>query len=178
MEVFSMKYRNLFFYVVILLSVFDLGAKFHSLQTQQEKILQTMAKQEEVLNTTIHDIEALERKIDEYVKLIPFNVDSSKITGIKDNSKLTSDEDWENHFYGEIYLTWDKIPNASGYQIEFNYLPDFEETEDTSFILLGSFNSNNTQISEGLKFRIRAFGLQNGEKIWGEFSDWYSLEVE
>lgn len=46
-----------------------------------------------------------------------------------------------------------------------------------NFVHTGGF-SFNIQISKGLKFRIRAFGLQNGEKIWGEFSDWYSLEVE
>lgn len=145
------------------------------LKTQRaeiERATQTIKEQQ-------NKIEDLECQINQCMNLIPFDAEKARITGIQNKSDLRKDDEFsERHFNGTISLSWDDIPNAFGYQIEFNYDPMLEDTTDAYYYRFGAFYSYKVDISEGLKFRIRAYSLQDGEKVYGEFSDWISLEVE
>ncbi len=126
-----------------------------------------------------NDVQTIEEQLSQYSELLPFNSEKAEITEICNKSDLKSDETFpERHFLGTISLSWKDIPNASGYQVEFNYQPILEETEKANYFVTGAFYSYKVDISNGLKFRIRAYGQQNGEKVYGEFSDWISLDVE
>lgn len=124
-------------------------------------------------------IEELEQRCDELEDLIYSDVTRSTITGIIDSSKLEKDELYpERHFEGNITLSWDKVPNASGYQIEFSHQPETEETDSAYFYHTGAFYSNDEEISQGIQFRIRAYALQGDKKVYGIFSEWKTIEIE
>lgn len=140
-------------------------------ENEQSKLLEEMKAKEE-------KIKSLERQISQYMESTPFNPENAKVTGVRDESELKRGEDSERNFYGTIKLSWNDIPNASRYQIEFNYTPRLEETEEANYYRMGAFYSDKVDISDGLKFRVRAYEEQNGEKVYSEFSKWVSLDVE
>lgn len=141
-----------------------------TVQNEQSKLLEEMEAKKE-------KIKSLEFQINQYINSTPFEM--LKITEIQNYSNLKQDKEFpERHFEGTISLRWEGIPDASGYQIEFNHAPMLEEITDTYYYCTGAFYSYKVDISEGLKFRIRAYKLQDGEKVYGEFSEWTSLEVE
>lgn len=156
-----MKKRNLFFYAVIILSLaFNafLAWKFHSFETRQKELLDTVT--------------TLESQVYQFVPFTPRNAD---ITGIYDHSRLKATD--SHNFSGEFSIWWDEIPNASGYEIEFNYTRLVDNVKSSYYRCTGAFDSYDINISD-VKFRIRAYGLQDDEKIFGEFSDWVPLEIE
>ncbi|MCI9087600.1 MAG: hypothetical protein HFJ32_03485 [Clostridia bacterium] len=136
-----------------------------NIQNEKDELLEELEAKEE-------KIKSLELRISQYMESTP------KIIGVRDESKLKRGEDSEQLFYGTIRLSWDDIPNASGYQIEFNYKPSLEETEEANYYRSGAFYSYKVDISDGLKFRVRAYEEQNSEKVYSEFSKWFSLDVE
>lgn len=140
-------------------------------QNEQSKLLEELKAKEE-------EIKSLESQISQYMETTPFNPENAKVTGVQDESKLKRGEDSERAFYGTMRLSWNDIPNASRYQIEFNYTPRLAETEEANYYRMGAFYSDKVDISDGLKFRVRAYEEQNGEKVYSEFSKWVSLDVE
>jgi len=136
-----------------------------------------MVAQMEKIERYEHTIKEQQIQISQYEASLPF--EKLQITAIQNASRLERDEKFSNkHFNGTMSLIWQGIPNASGYQIEFNYCKRLEEVTDTYYYRTGAFYSYDKEISEGLKFRIRAYKLQDGEKIYGEFSEWTSLGVK
>ena len=136
-----------------------------------------MAAQMEKIEQYEQTIKEQQIQISQYEASLPF--EKLQITVIRNESRLERDEDFSNkHFIGTMSLSWQGIPNASGYQIEFNYCKRLEEVTDTYYYCTGAFYSYDKEISEGLKFRIRAYKLQDGEKTYGEFSEWTSLGVK
>lgn len=105
----------------------------------------------------------------------PNKLELANITTVKNSSDLEREANNPQFFSGTFSLSWVPIPNATGYEIEFNYDPIIRYTKEEHFYCTGAFYAYNHVGEE--QFRIRSYYLKDEEKIYSEFSAWIDLNV-
>lgn len=101
-----------------------------------------------------------------------------KITGIVEDSSLVLDE--KGFVKGEIYVYWDKIAQADGYEISCKGR-DYRVYHQ-SYINYYGYHMSGVHDEEEVKIRVRPFiieknGIHNNE-IYGEYSEFINLSFE
>jgi len=80
--------------------------------------------------------------------------------------------------YNGVKLTWNEVSGAQGYEVERSGDGDYKVVETINGGSNLTYTASDLTLNQSYKYRVRAFDLANGEKVYGAYSNEQTIKTK